>query len=118
MRKKIIKELVLASYTQGSIDAEKVEKIAHMLNRSLLKQYIKALKRQESKLSVLIDCAYPIDDEQKIDIENLFPNKKFIYSINPSLLAGLKITRDDIIFEMTIKGALDAMLEKIQQDYD
>lgn len=118
MTKKIIKELVLASYTQSALDPKKVEKIVRLLNRSMLKLYIKALKQKEAALSVSIDSVFPIHPQQKETLAGLFPEKKITYVIDPTLLAGLKVTKDDIIFEMSIKGALDTMLERIRNDYD
>ncbi|GEM_PF-1484581 len=118
MPKKLIKDLVLASYTNGDLDSEKVEKIAKMLSRSMLKQYLKALKHRDSYLSVAINSAFAIGDMQKEELESMFPEKKITYNIDPRLVAGIKVTKDDIIFEMSIKGVLDEMLKKLRKDYD
>ncbi|QQG40499.1 MAG: F0F1 ATP synthase subunit delta [Candidatus Levyibacteriota bacterium] len=118
MTKKIIKELVLASYTKGNLDPQKVEKIAKILNRTMLKQYIKGLKQRESYLSVAIDSALEVDDKQKDELQEIFPNKKITYNTNSQLIAGIKITKDDIIYEMTIKGALDLIFNRIRNNYD
>lgn len=118
MKSKIIKELVLASYTNGNLDTEKVEKIAHMLNRALLKMYIRTLKNHESFMSVSVDSAFELDDVTKDELIGLFPDKNITYNTDPSLISGIKITKDDILYEMSIRGTLDEIMEKIKQDYD
>lgn len=115
---KIIEQLVTASYTNEDLDFEKVQKIAGFLNRRLLKVYIKALKRYEKKTTVFVDLPQVAEKEEEKEIKALFPTKKIVYNTDPTLLAGIRITDDDIMYELSIKDSLNKFLESIEQNYD
>ena len=116
--KKIISQLVGASYTKGNLDPEKVDKIATFLNRKMLKLYIKALKSREKQDSIFVDAPFTIEDAYENMFEDLYPNKKIIYNTDESLVSGVKITNGDLIYEMSIKSALEKILEKVNENYD
>ena len=115
---KIIDNLVSASYTNSNMDLTKVQKIAGFLNRKLLQAYISALKRYEKKATVSIDLAHDAEMSEKKEIQNLYPEKKIIYNTDPTLLAGIRITNDDIIYELSMKDSLNKILATIEQNYD
>lgn len=115
---RLIKELVLASYTNGNLDPKRVERVTRLLNRTLLKKYIKALKNKETFNSVSVDSSYELDERDKKEFETVFPKKNLTFNIDPSMISGVKITNGDIIYEMSVRGALDQILEKIREDYD
>ncbi len=116
--KHIISQLVMASYTKGSLDPEKVDKIATFLNRKMLKLYIKALKSREIQDSIFVDAPFAIANTCEIMFEDLYPDKKIIYNTDESLVSGVKITNGDLIYEMSIKNALEKILEKVKENYD
>ncbi|MBI2430732.1 MAG: F0F1 ATP synthase subunit delta [Candidatus Levybacteria bacterium] len=118
MSHKLIKELVLASYTNGNLDPEKVEKIVRLLNRALLKQYIKALKNRELETIVCVESPYELDKRYKKNLEDMFPKKKIAYNLDPTLISGLRITQNDLIYELSLKITLDQILKKIRENYD
>ena len=113
MNKKKIKELVLASY---KIDEEKIKKIAPLLNRSDLKKYIGGLKTMESKKNVIVTT--PFTNVKQEMLENLFPNKRIVYKKDPSLIVGLKIQDDDIVYDFNLKNTLNNLISYIKQDYE
>lgn len=115
---KIINNLVSASYTNNNMDLTKVQKIAGFLNRKLLKAYISALKRYEKKATVYIDLPQDPEMSEKKEMEALYPEKKIIYNTDPTLLAGVRITNDDIIYELSMKDSLNKILATIEQNYD
>lgn len=117
MSKKLVKKLVDYSYKDNKLSAENVESVAKLLDRCDLNLYIKALKRQERKLSVFIDV--PINNiSVKGKFKEIFPNKKIVWNIDPLLMLGARITNDDMLFEMNLKNTLDKILLSIEQDYD
>ncbi len=116
--KKIISQLVGVSYTRGNLDPEKVEKIATFLNRKMLKLYIKALKTREKQESVFVDSAFTMGNAYQSMFEDLYPDKKIIYNTDDSLVSGVKITNGDLIYEMSIRSALEKILEKAKENYD
>lgn len=115
---KIINNLVTASYTNKNLDLERVQKIAEFLNRKMLKAYIKALKRFEKKMTVFVDMPNTPNDTEKNEIKGLFPEKKIIYNIDPTLLAGMRLSADDILYELSMKDSLNKILDEIEQNYD
>lgn len=113
-----IKDLVLASYTKSVLDEKKVNAIVNMLNRPDLKQYINELKSYESKKNITIAAPFIQNEENKKLYEELFPNKKIIYKQDSSLIAGVKITNNDIIYEFNLKNTFDNIISYIKQSYD
>jgi 16S rRNA G966 N2-methylase RsmD len=116
--KKLIEQLITASYTDKNMDFAKVQKIAGMLNRKMLKEYIKGLKRYEKKTTVFVDLPYDVQQSEKKGIDALFPEKKILYNTDQTLLAGVRITDDDILYELSLKDSIHKMLEGIEQNYD
>ena len=118
MTKKQLNELVSDSYTGVILDEEKVTKIANLLKRSELKEYIKQLKRHEKKLSVVITLPVPPTNDETKKYKSFFPDKKIIYDIDPTLLVGAKIQENDILTEYNLRDALEHLEEYIEGDYD
>ena len=116
--KNIINQLVMASYIHGSLDLKRVDKIATFLNRKMLKLYIKALKSREKQDSIFVDSQYALEDTYENMLNDLYPDKKIIYNTDDSLVSGIKITNNDLIYEMSIRSALEKILEKVKENYD
>jgi len=94
-----------------------VNNIARHLNRKDLKQYIRGLKIQERKLSVFIDVPTRSSDI-KYKFGKIFPDKKIVYGVDNSLMLGLRIIDDDMLFEINLKNTLDKILSYLEQNYD
>ena len=117
MSKNHVKKLIDYSYKDNKLSVENVESVAKLLDRSGLNLYIKALKRRERKLSVFIDV--PINNiNVKGKFNDIFPNKKIVWNIDPSLILGARITADDMLFEMNLKNTLDKILSYTRENYD
>ncbi|MEK7517537.1 MAG: hypothetical protein AAB583_03225 [Patescibacteria group bacterium] len=117
MSKKFLKQLIKYSYKKNILNYENVSSVAKLLKRIDLKHYIEALKKQERKLSVFIDV--PINDVNiKDKFRKIFPNKKVVWNIEPSLMLGTRIIDDDMLFEMNLKNTLDKIKDSIDKDYD
>lgn len=116
MNKKIIDKLVLGSYSNDTLDKKKVNQIASIISRSDLKKYINRLKMTEKKKNVFVST--PLNNQDLKKIAKLFPNKKIILVQDPSLMLGIKIVDNDIIYEFTLKSALDKIASYIEQNYD
>lgn len=116
MNSKNIDKLVIYSYTNDFLDQEKVNKMATLLSKSDLKKYINGLKLREKKKSLVISS--PINNQNLKKFEKLFPNKKIIFKIDPTLMLGMKIVDNDIVYEFTLKHYLDKILSYIEQNYD
>ena len=117
MSKKLVKKLVDYSYKDNKLNSKNVESVAQLLGRCDLNLYIKALKRQERKLSVFIDV--PINNVSvKGKFKGIFPNKKIIWNIESSLMLGVRVIDDDMLFEMNLKNTLDKILSYMRENYD
>ncbi len=117
MNRQTLKQLVIESNSYGELDAAKVNKIADLLTKKELKLYIKALKNWERQTKIFIDV--PNDSGLNVDdLNDLFPNKKMVVSIDPTLLLGMRLQDNDDVFEMSLKHTLDKITEHITEQYD
>lgn len=116
MNKKKIDKLVLASYSNDLLNRKTVNKISTLLSKADLKKYINGLKSDEKKKSLIISS--PNGSQELKKFERLFPNKKLIFKKDPSLMLGVRIVDNDIVYEFTLKNSLDKIISYIGQDYD
>ncbi len=116
MNSKKIDKLVVYSYKNDFLNQNKVNKIATLLSKSDLKKYINALKLTENKKSLIISS--PMNNSDLKKFEKLFPNKKIVFKKDPTLMLGMEIIDNDIVYEFTLKNSLDKILNYIEQNYD
>lgn len=117
MNRQTLKQLVVESYTDGALDAEKVNKIADLLSKSELKLYIRALKNWEREHSIIVDV--PSEDKAITEhIHEVFPDKKVVVNVDPSLIVGMRLQHNDDVYEMSLKNTLDKITEHIEESYD
>lgn len=117
MKRQVLKKMVIDSYLDGELDAKKINKIANLLSKKELRLYIKALKNWEKEHSIILEVA----DDKKIELggfQDIFPDKKVVVKVDPSLLLGMKLYNNDDIFEMSLKNTLDKVTEHIKEQYD
>lgn len=117
MTKNYIKKLASVSYTRGRLDNEKVNRVAKSLKRGDLKVYIKNLKAINSKHTVTIT----VPDEQGLNekrryLSKIYPNKKLVFNIDPSLLTGIRIIDSDNEYELSLKSFLENSLKGSPND--
>lgn len=99
------------------LSPKNVNRIAGLLRRIDLKQYIREIKIQERKLTVFIDI--PINNVGiKDKFNRIFPDKKISYCNDPTLMLGARITADDMLLEINLRNTLDKILLFIEDDYD
>ncbi len=123
MTDKKIKVLAKESFFKNSLNQKKVKLIVKSLKRSELKEYIKALKLIEAKNTVFLTLSQRTKAEITEDIlKNLksqFPSKKIELVFDPTLIAGIKIVSDDLIYDFNVKNTLEEILSHIkEEDYD
>lgn len=116
MNKKKMDKLILASYSGSFLNKKNINKISTLLSKLDLKQYINALKLAEKKKSLIVSA--PLNNQDLTKFEKLFPQKKILFRKDPSLMLGVKIIDNDIVYEFTLKNSLDKMLSYIEQNYD
>lgn len=116
MNSKKIDKLVKVSYKNYSLDRKKVNRISTLLSKSDLKKYINGLKLTEQKKSLIVSS--PVNNQDLRKFEKLFPNKKILFKKDPSLMLGVRIIDNDIVYEFTLRNSLDKILNYIEQNYD
>ncbi|MDO8658669.1 MAG: hypothetical protein Q7K55_08050 [Candidatus Levybacteria bacterium] len=118
MTKEQIKELVFKSYIKNKLDESRVDLAANKLNRKSLKEYIRALKKFESKNTIIVSVPHmPEQNEIKI-LSDLFTGKKIVYNIDPAILVGIKLVEDDLIYDYNLKNTLENMAKFASQIYE
>lgn len=116
MNKKKIDKLVLLSYKNNFLDKNIVSKITTLISKSDLKKYINSLKLIEKKKTLIVSA--PLINQDLRKFESLFPNKKIMFKKDPSLMLGVKIEDNDLVYEFTLKKTLDKIISYMEQSYD
>jgi F0F1-type ATP synthase delta subunit len=55
---------------------------------------------------------------KKKTLSEQFAGKDIVFNVEPELLLGLRITDNDIVYDMNLKRTLDALEDYIEQQYD
>ena len=119
MKIREIKKLAEQSFTNGDLDVKIIKRTIALLGKKQLKVYIKFLKKLENERLVWVFT--PVDKvEDKITgrIKSMFPNKKIEYVTDPSLIAGLRVVDNDMVYEFNLKDSLDNLITHLKQSYD
>lgn len=117
MDKKRMQVLVSKSYVRQKLNPERVKAIAKTLTRADLKRYIHELKNKENKRNVIV--ILPFDNKFKKQVfENLFPGRRIIYKVDPTLLVGVKIIDNDTVYTFDLKDTLESIPHYIKEKYD
>jgi len=117
------KKLALQSFDNNILNQKKVNLIEGKLKSSDMKKYIKALKLIERKNTI-----YLVLPNEKIkngvdyaieSLKKMYPGKKIEYLYDKSLMAGIKIINDDLIYEYNIGNTINNIfLHLNQKNYD
>lgn len=116
MNKKKLQELVQASYIHEDLDEKSVKMIADRLNRNILKQYISLLKQEEKKKMIFVTTPKPLTTKEKEKIKSLFPKKKIVEQIDPSMIAGIKIVQNDEAYEMDLNQTFHDIIRSVSNN--
>lgn len=119
MTKRLLQQLILASYSDKKLDARKVDTISGRLDTHDLKAYIRALKLMEQQKKVYI--AMPkanVYNTSKKTLEHIFPDKELIFAEDPSLLLGLRLIDNDMVYDMSLKSKLENVLDEVDNQYN
>lgn len=113
---KQIKKLAESSYTRDLLDAKKVHRIVKFLSRGELKVYIGFLKSLENSKTVKVIVSR-LDAKTVLSKElgGKFPGKKLEFSEDKSLIAGLKLIDNDIIYDFNLKNTFENLVSYINQ---
>ncbi|HWY80210.1 MAG TPA: hypothetical protein VNW29_07670 [Candidatus Sulfotelmatobacter sp.] len=113
---KHLEELVKASYKDGKLDEATIKQIAEKLNRSMLKNFISLLKKEEKKKMVLVTTPKPITSIDRIKLKSLFPKKTLVEEIDPSIISGIRIVENDEAYEVNLKKTFHDIIRFINNN--
>lgn len=119
MTKRLLQQLVLASYHKDHLSPNIVDEISGRLDRKDLKAYLRALKLMEQQKKIYI--AMPkssVYNTSKKELEKLYPGKDIVFTEDPSLLLGLQLVDNDMVYEMSLQHTLETVLEEVDQQYN
>ncbi len=114
--KKLLTKFVEASKEKKQISQNRVTMIANSMNRSQLKQFIKALQNDMLSSTVYVDTAFPLSKIGQNQFENMYEQKDVVFSVNPQILLGCKVTNNDLVYEGDLKSRLTEILEGVKND--
>lgn len=121
MTRKQIKKLVTESYSKNNLNSLRVKRIADRLTREDLKKYLRALKEADKQKRVTIVMPeIQIKDKKGIEnkFKNAFKDKKISFVTDPSLILGLKIINNDLIYELSLDDTFDKINDYLLNQYD
>jgi len=114
-----IKKLAEKSFTNENLDIKKIKKITPLLGRKQLKVYIKFLKKLENIRTVWVFTPINNIEKEIIDkLKSMFPRKRIEYITDSSLIAGLRIIDNDMVYELNLKDSLDGLITYLKRSYD
>lgn len=105
--------LVVKSYKGESLDPAIVELIANKLSRRELKQYIKLLKRSEHKKEVIVTVPKSMTSEERDMIQKLFTGKRIVYTVDPTMISGIRIVDNDVEYELSLDQILEDLIAHV-----
>ena len=108
--KNFIQGLVVKSYKQDQLDPAIVDLVANKLNRRELKQYIRLLRKQENKKQVIVTVPKSLTSEERDMIQKLFTGKKLYYTVDPSMISGIRIVDNDVEYEVSLDQIFQNLL--------
>jgi F0F1-type ATP synthase delta subunit len=114
MTPKQIKNLAIGSYTRDSLDAKKVTRISKLLTRAELKRYIRFLKNLEQSKTVEVIMS-KLDTKNAVakELRKMFSGKRVEFSEDKSLIAGMKLIDNDIVYDFNLKNTFENLVSYI-----
>lgn len=113
MQRKFLKDLVMASYVEGLLNEKNVKRIADHLTRSELKEYIKALKFEEQKRTVIVTVPNEKAMPEQKELAEIFTGKNIIYTTDSDLILGMRIQDNDTIYDGNLKNSLQDLVNYV-----
>ncbi len=115
MKKNQIKQLASMCYEKGLLDEKSVTMALPYLSRKDLRLFIKQLIRFDQKNTVTVTSATLLSDKILSKIAGMYPNKKVQTVIDPSLLMGVRIVDNDIVYSANLSDILDKMVSHVSE---
>jgi hypothetical protein len=116
MDKKQIAKLVEMSFVDGVLDEHSVNKAIGQLDGRELREFLKILTEQEKRQQVYIDLTFAIKEGDKKIFRELFPGKRVVFRNDTDLVFGIRITDNDMVYNLNMKDALDQIKSNLRKN--
>lgn len=119
MNKAQIKIIAQKSFGRNQLDSKKVKLFTSKMKRRELRNYIRAVKSIDSKnkVTVIVPSIESFKKSDMSPLSKIYTGKKIIYEEDPSIIVGLRLIDNDLIYDFNLKNSFDNMIEKIEE-YD
>ena len=119
--RKISKALLRESFTNGLLDAAKVQHVADVVIRAkprntlgVLKEFARLIRLEAAKRHATIESAQELDNGDRTAITNTIHRKYGAdvttdYKTNPALLGGLRIQVGSNVLDSSVRSLLDRL---------
>ena len=117
----LARKLTVLSLEDGSVSVERVAAILQSIRsrprhqlRPLLKIYLNYIRREIRKSQAIVEYAGPLTEERLNDLERAFSDRygrviETVTEENPELIAGVRVTVGDDVWDASIKGRLERL---------
>ncbi len=115
MTRKQIKQVALRSFVRNNLDPKKVKLFSSKMTRKQLRDYIKYLKFYDARNKIIIVVPH-LDMIKKTDLKvftKFYANKKIIYQEDPSLLLGIRVINNDLVYDLNLKDSFENIRQSI-----
>lgn len=111
MTKKDIQFLARSSYRGNKLDERTVTGFVSHLDRKAIKTYLRQLKTLERQRIVFLALTSTklYNDHREI-FEKMFPEKEILVHVDQSLILGVRIQSNDMIYEQSLRNCLENIL--------
>jgi F-type H+-transporting ATPase subunit delta len=119
--RKLSKDLLRSSFTDGLLDAGKVKKATETVIVSrprnyigVLKEYARLIRLETAKRQAVIESAEALDANEKTGITKTLRAKfgadvTTDYKVNPALIGGLRIQVGSTVVDASVRSRLDRL---------
>ena len=119
--RKLSKDLLRISFTDGLLDADKVKKATSVIIKSkprnyvgVLKEYARLIRLEVAKRHATIESAAELEASEKSAITRSLRSKfgadvTTDYSVDPSLIGGLRIQVGSTVVDASVRSRLDRL---------
>lgn len=123
--RKLSKDLLRASFTDGLLDAGKVSSATDMVIRTkprnyqgVLKEYARLIRLEAAKRHATIESATELDAGEKAGIARSLKSKfggdvTTDYRVNPDLIGGLRIQVGSSVVDASVRSRLDRLAQDL-----
>jgi len=114
MQSKDIKKLAHHTITGGAVNKAIAEFVLKNLSRADVKNYLFYLKKEIALRTVYVSSAQTLEVDDQKKLAEMFPGQDTRFETDNTLAAGIVIRTNDTIMDASLKGTIEATIEKLR----